>query len=53
MKRIIIAGMLTMCPYIGANLAYLYMMPIGVLAAEGSDRADGDEGDRGPPVGWQ
>ena len=35
MKRIIIAGMLTIVfLYVGANLAYLYMMPIGVLSQQ-------------------
>lgn len=35
MKRIIIAGMLTIVIlYVGANLAYLYMMPIGILAQQ-------------------
>ena len=35
MKRIIIAGMLTIVVlYVGANLAYLYMMPIGVLSQQ-------------------
>ena len=35
MKRIIIAGMLTIVIlYVGANLAYLYMMPIGVLSQQ-------------------
>ena len=35
MKRIIIAGMLTIVIlYIGANLAYLYMMPIGILSQQ-------------------
>ncbi len=35
MKRIIIIGMLTIVTlYIGANLAYLYMMPIDVMAQQ-------------------
>ena len=35
MKRIIIAGMLTIAVlYVGANLGYLYMMPIGTLAVQ-------------------
>jgi amino acid transporter len=35
MKRIIIAGMLTIVIlYVGANLAYLYMMPIGILSQQ-------------------
>src|SRR5688572_11130977 len=35
MKRIIIAGMLTIVVlYVGANLAYIYMMPIGVLSQQ-------------------
>ena len=35
MKRIIIAGMLTIVVlYVGANLAYLYMMPIEVLSQQ-------------------
>ena len=35
MKRIIIAGMLTIAIlYVGANLAYLYMMPIGILSQQ-------------------
>lgn len=35
MKRIIIAGMLTIVVlYVGANLAYLYMMPIGILSQQ-------------------
>ncbi len=35
MKRIIIIGMLTIVTlYIGANLAYLYMMPVGVMAQQ-------------------
>ena len=35
MKRIIIAGMLTIVVlYVGANLAYLYMMPIGTLSQQ-------------------
>ena len=35
MKRIIIAGMLTIVIlYVGANLAYLYMMPIGALSQQ-------------------
>jgi len=35
MKRIIIAGMLIIVTlYIGANLAYLYMMPVGVMAQQ-------------------
>jgi basic amino acid/polyamine antiporter, APA family len=35
MKRIIIAGMLTIVIlYVGANLAYLYMVPIGVLSQQ-------------------
>ena len=35
MKRIIIAGMLTIVTlYIGANLAYLYMMPVGIMAQQ-------------------
>jgi APA family basic amino acid/polyamine antiporter len=35
MKRIIIAGMLTIVTlYIGANLAYFYMMPIDVMAQQ-------------------
>lgn len=35
MKRIIIVGMLTIVTlYIGANLAYLYMMPVGVMAQQ-------------------
>jgi APA family basic amino acid/polyamine antiporter len=35
MKRIIIAGMLVIVTlYIGANLAYLYMMPVGVMAQQ-------------------
>ena len=33
MKRIIIVGMLVIVTlYVGANLAYLYMMPVGVMA---------------------
>ena len=48
MKRIIIAGMLTIVIlYVGANLAYLYMMPIErLVAAERSHRANGDGVDR-------
>ena len=35
MKRIIIVGMLVIVTlYIGANLAYLYMMPVGVMALQ-------------------
>ena len=35
MKRIIIIGMLTIVTlYVGANLAYLYMMPVGVMAQQ-------------------
>jgi len=35
MKRIIIAGMLIIVTlYIGANLGYLYMMPVGVMAQQ-------------------
>ena len=35
MKRIIIAGMLVIVTlYIGANLAYLYMMPVGIMAQQ-------------------
>src|SRR4029453_19237018 len=35
MKRIIIAGMVTIVIlYVGANLAYLYMMPIGILSQQ-------------------
>lgn len=35
MKRIIIVGMLIIVTlYIGANLAYLYMMPVGVMAQQ-------------------
>jgi APA family basic amino acid/polyamine antiporter len=35
MKRIIIAGMLTIVIlYVGANLAYLYMMPIDILSQQ-------------------
>jgi len=35
MKRIIIIGMLIIVTlYIGANLAYLYMMPVGVMAQQ-------------------
>jgi basic amino acid/polyamine antiporter, APA family len=35
MKRIIIVGMLTIVVlYVGANLAYLYMMPIGLLSQQ-------------------
>ena len=35
MKRIIIAGMLTIVTlYVGANLAYLYMMPVNVMAQQ-------------------
>ena len=35
MKRIIIVGMLTIVTlYIGANLAYLYIMPVGVMAQQ-------------------
>jgi APA family basic amino acid/polyamine antiporter len=35
MKRIIIAGMLVIVTlYIGANLAYLYMMPVSVMALQ-------------------
>ena len=35
MKRIIIVGMLVIVTlYIGANLAYLYMMPVGVMAEQ-------------------
>jgi basic amino acid/polyamine antiporter, APA family len=35
MKRIIIVGMLVIVIlYIGANLAYLYMMPVGVMAQQ-------------------
>ena len=35
MKRIIILGMLTIVTlYIGANLAYLYMMPVAVMAQQ-------------------
>ena len=35
MKRIIITGMLVIVTlYIGANLAYLYMMPVGVMAQQ-------------------
>ena len=44
MKRIIIAGMLTIVTlYVGANLAYLYMIADRPpVAAERSNRADGD-----------
>jgi amino acid transporter len=35
MKRIIIVGMLIIVTlYVGANLAYLYMMPVGVMAQQ-------------------
>lgn len=35
MKRIIITGMLTIVTlYVGANLAYFYMMPVGVMAQQ-------------------
>ena len=35
MKRIIIVGMLTIVTlYIGANLAYLYIMPVGMMAQQ-------------------
>ena len=35
MKRIILVGMLVIVTlYIGANLAYLYMMPVGVMAQQ-------------------
>jgi APA family basic amino acid/polyamine antiporter len=35
MKRIIIAGMLTIVVlYVGANLAYIYMIPIGILSQQ-------------------
>ena len=35
MKRIIIAGMLVIVTlYVGANLAYLYMMPVGIMAQQ-------------------
>jgi amino acid transporter len=35
MKRIIIVGMLTIVVlYVGANLAYLYMMPVGILSQQ-------------------
>jgi amino acid transporter len=35
MKRIIITGMLTIVVlYVGANLAYIYMMPIGILSQQ-------------------
>ena len=35
MKRIIIVGMVTIVTlYVGANLAYLYMMPVGVMAQQ-------------------
>jgi hypothetical protein len=35
MKRIIIVGMLVIVTlYVGANLAYLYMMPVGVMAQQ-------------------
>jgi amino acid transporter len=35
MKRIIIVGMLTIVTlYLGANLAYLYIMPVGVMAQQ-------------------
>ena len=35
MKRIIITGMLAIVTlYIGANLAYLYMMPVSVMALQ-------------------
>ncbi|HET6700966.1 MAG TPA: amino acid permease, partial [Gemmatimonadaceae bacterium] len=35
MKRIIITGMLVIVTlYVGANLAYLYMMPVGVMAQQ-------------------
>jgi APA family basic amino acid/polyamine antiporter len=35
MKRIIIAGMLVIVVlYIGANLAYLYVMPVGIMAQQ-------------------
>ncbi len=35
MKRIIIIGMLVIVTlYVGANLAYLYMMPVGVMAQQ-------------------
>src|SRR5882762_1247562 len=49
MKRIIIVGMLVIVTlYIGANLAYLYIMPVGVMAQQkGGDRADGADGDCG------
>jgi APA family basic amino acid/polyamine antiporter len=35
MKRIIIVGMLVIVTlYVGANLAYLYMMPVGIMAQQ-------------------
>jgi amino acid transporter len=35
MKRIIITGMLVIVTlYVGANLAYLYMMPVGIMAQQ-------------------
>ena len=35
MKRIIVVGMLVIVTlYVGANLAYLYMMPVGVMAQQ-------------------
>ncbi len=35
MKRIIVVGMLVIVTlYIGANLAYLYMMPVGIMAQQ-------------------
>jgi len=35
MKRIIVIGMLTIVTlYVGANLAYLYIMPVGVMALQ-------------------
>src|SRR5207253_10238229 len=35
MKRIIIVGMLVIVTlYVGANLAYLYVMPVGIMAQQ-------------------
>src|SRR5438270_182243 len=35
MKRIIITGMLVIVTlYVGANIAYLYMMPVGIMAQQ-------------------
>jgi amino acid transporter len=46
MKRIIIVGMLVIVTlYIGANLAYLYMMPISVMAQQKEAIARTDNGD--------